>query len=456
MNAAPTQRSTPGDSSWFTHDRFGMFIHWGLYAMGARHEWQQNVEAIAPDDYAARYLGRFDPDLYDPEVWAAAAAGAGMKYMVVVAKHQEGFCLWDSALTDYKAPNTLAGRDLLRPMLDAFRGRGLRTGLFYSLIDWHHPDFAIDFLHPLASRGDWAKLNASRDMDRYRAYIMGQIRELLTQYGPIDTLFADFTSDPASFARMATSDEFVASIQQAVDPDDPRRGKNADDYDSVALLRMIRELCPGILVNDRLGLEDGWDIKTPEQTIPARWPMINGEHALWETCQTFGARWGYARDEGDWKSVEQLVTMLIDVVGKGGNLLLNVGPTGRGEFDERVLDRLRGVGAWTLRHGRAIYGCTQPPADLLAAVPNGMKATYSPSTNRLYLHVLHWTSQPFVVPGLGDRVEYAQLLHDGSELRPPTDRLSQLHAPDPSALWLAGPVTKPSVAVPVIELFLRS
>jgi len=135
---------THGDTSWFTHDRFGMFIHWGLYALGARHEWLQNHEKIPVEEYERRYFKHFDPDLYDPQLWADAAANAGMKYFVITTKHHEGFCLWDTKYTDYKATNTPAKRDLLKPMVEAFRKRNLRVGLYHSLLDWHHPQMIID------------------------------------------------------------------------------------------------------------------------------------------------------------------------------------------------------------------------------------------------------------------------------------------------------------------------
>ena len=146
-------RPTTGDSEWFVHDRFGMFIHWGLYALPARHEWIRNYEQIGDEDYV-KYFEHFDPDLYDPDRWAELAAGAGMKYFVITTKHHEGFCLWDSKLTDYKAPNTPAGRDLLHPMVDAFRQQNMRVGLYHSLIDWHHPEFPIDEIHPLRNHPD--------------------------------------------------------------------------------------------------------------------------------------------------------------------------------------------------------------------------------------------------------------------------------------------------------------
>ena len=140
-------KKTPGNTEWFVHDRFGMFIHWGLYSMPARHEWIKSREKITEEHYD-QYFSHFDPDLYDPGEWARQAKAAGMKYAVFTAKHHEGFCMFDSRYTDYKCTNTPAGRDLVREFVDAFRAQGLRVGFYYSLIDWHHPDFTIDMIHP--------------------------------------------------------------------------------------------------------------------------------------------------------------------------------------------------------------------------------------------------------------------------------------------------------------------
>ena len=310
-------RPSPGDTSWFVHDRFGMFIHWGLYALPARHEWVKNKEEI-PDEVYQRYFDRFDPDLYDPAVWADAAAGAGMRYFVVTTKHHEGFCLWDSALTDYKATRTPYGKDLLHPMVDAFRSRGMRVGFYHSLIDWHHPDFVIDDVHSERNHPEREAMNRTRDQGRYIRYLHGQVRELLTQFGRVDVLWCDFSY--------------------------PGRGKGRDEWDSPRLYRTIRELQPQVLLNDRMDLDDGWDIKTPEQWQPQGWIEVDGMPVTWEACQTFSGSWGYHRDESSWKSVGQLIRMLCDTVSKGGNLLLNVGPTGRGELDQRALERLRGNG----------------------------------------------------------------------------------------------------------------
>ena len=153
-----TPAPTAGNTEWFVHDRFGMFIHWGLYALAARHEWVKSHERSTTSTYQ-QYFEHFDPDLYDPRAWAAAAKAAGMKYVVLTAKHHEGFCLWDTQQTDYKATNTPYGKDLLEPFVEAFRAEGLRVGFYYSLIDWHHPDFPIDVCHPLRDREDVAELN---------------------------------------------------------------------------------------------------------------------------------------------------------------------------------------------------------------------------------------------------------------------------------------------------------
>ncbi len=429
-------RPTVGDTSWFVEDRFGLFIHWGLYALGARHEWLKHREEIPTEVYDARYFTRFDPDLYDPGLWAQAAADAGMKYFVVTTKHHEGFCLWDTKLTDYKAPNTPAGRDLLRPMVEAFRARGLKIGFYYSVIDWHHPHYVLDpHIGPYRNHPDRAKMNKGRDQAKYAAYVHGQIRELLTQYGQVDVLFYDFSY-----------------------PKPDGSGKGRDDWQSETLLALTRELMPNIIVNDRLDLMDvpgGWDIKTPEQFMPRRWVEVNGQRVVWETCQTFSGSWGYHRDETTWKSVGQLLRMLIEVVSKGGNLLLNVGPTARGEFDARALDRLAGMGRWMKRCGRSIYGCTAAPARFKR--PQDCRLTYNPDTKRLYVHVFAWPFRHLHLDGFAGRVEYAQLLHDASEIKfsQPNPHMQSIEGKDTKTITLELPVVKPDVEVPVVELFLK-
>jgi alpha-L-fucosidase len=423
-------RTMKGDTSWFTHDRFGMFIHWGLYALGARHEWLKHNEQI-PDEVYQKYFKHFDPDLYDPDVWAAAAEGAGMKYFVITTKHHEGFTLWDSALTDYKATNTPAGRDLLHPMVDAFRAHNLKVGFYHSLIDWHHPDYIIDpQIGPYRNAENREALNAGRDQARYAAYLHGQVRELLTQFGKIDVMWFDFSYPPH---------------------------KGRDDWKSDELLRLVRELQPHIILDDRLDIPYGFDIKTPEQIQPREWVKVDGQPVVWEACQTFSGSWGYHRDETSWKSEEQLIQMLVDTVSKGGNLLLNVGPTGRGEFDARALDRLQAMGTWMKRHNRSIYGCTAAPEEF--ATPQDCRLTYNPAKKRLYVHVFAWPFMHLHLDGFAGKVEYAQLLNDASEVQM---EMGGLYAHQPGAsvegrntLTLTLPIQKPDVTVPVIELFLK-
>jgi len=402
---------------WLVHDRFGLFIHWGLYAMPGRHEWVKNRERI-PDATYQRYFERFDPDLYDPAAWARAAKDAGMKYMVITSKHHEGFCLWDSQLTDYKAPNTPARRDLLRPMLDAFRAEGLKVGLYHSLIDWHHPDFPVDGLHPQRDDMAFREREQGRDVRKYAEYLHGQVRELLTGYGRIDYMWFDF-SYPGSDWGWA-------------------KGKGREDWQSERLEALVRELQPHILINDRLDLGRG--IRTPEQYQPRR--SKPGEFKLWEACQTMNGSWGYDRDNLDWKPVDLLVRMLVDSVSKGGNLLLNVGPTARGAFDPRSLDRLEGLGRWTHVHGRSVYGCGisefVPPDD----------CRYTQHGDRLYLHIFAWPFKNLHLEGLAGKVAYAQLLNDASEVRCRENAVE-------GVVTLDLPVQRPDVAVPVVELFLN-
>jgi alpha-L-fucosidase len=436
--AAQLPAETPAEKearlAWWTEARFGMFIHWGLYAQAARHEWVKKRERLTDADYQ-KYFELFDPDLFDPQEWARQAKRAGMKYAVITAKHHEGFCLFDSTFTDYKATRTPARRDLLKAWVDAFRAEGLRVGFYYSLIDWHHPSYTIDRNHPqsAATDAEYEKLNAGRDMAVYRKYLKDQVRELLTNYGKIDVIWLDY-SFPGT------------------------QGKGRQDWDSINLLKMVRELQPGIIVNDRLDLGDvpgGWDFKTPEQFKPAEWVKADGVRVPWETCQTFSGSWGYYRDETSWKDSRQLIELLIDSVSKGGNLLMNVGPTARGTFDSRALDRLGAFGRWMQVNGRSIYGCTQPP-DAFKAPANTL-LTYNPKARRLYLHVLAWPMGEIVLPGYAGRVTYAQLLHDGSEVRMSARKETTWISEEARAgdLVLRLPILKPDVEIPVIELFVK-
>jgi len=411
-------------AAWWLEARLGLFIHWGIYALPARHEWVKSREQLT-DEHYQRYFDHFDPDLYDPAQWARAAKAAGMRYFVITTKHHDGFCLWDSALTDYKVTKTPWGRDLIRPMLEAFRGEGLRVGLYHSVIDWHHPEFPIDGHHP--QRG--STTTGDRDISKYRRYLHGQVRELLTGFGKLDYLFFDFTY-----------------------PDLPGGGKSAADWGSGELLAMVRELQPDAIVNDRLGIPG--DFVTPEQYQPAGPMQRDGAPVLWEACQTLNGSWGYDRDNLHYKTPDMVARMLVDGVSKNGNLLLNVGPTARGQLDPRAVDILSRLGDWMSVHGRSVYGCGSsefsPPPD----------CRYTQRDDRLYLHLFAWPYRHVHLAGLADRVSYAQLLNDGSEVtmqvidskrRAQNVRMGGL--PD-GTLTLDLPTLRPPVLVPVIELFL--
>jgi len=412
---------------WWTDARFGMFIHWGLYALPARHEWVKNAERLTNDQYQ-KYFEMFNPDMYDPHEWAKMAKAAGMKYVVLTAKHHEGFCLFDSKYTDYKSTNTPIGKDLIKEYVEAFRAEGLKVGFYYSLIDWHHPDYTIDRVHPQRQESDTAytRLNKGKDMNKYRQYMKNQVTELLSNYGEISVIWFDF-----SFPG--------------------KNGKGHEDWDSENLLKLARKLQPGIIVDDRLDLsnvEGGWDFISPEQYKVAKWPELNGKRVPWETCQTFSGSWGYYRDENTWKSPAQLIELLVESVSKGGNLLLNVGPTARGVFDSRAQDRLTAMGKWMKYNGKSVYGCTEAPAGFTA--PANTLLTYNPVTKKLYMHLLSYPMGSLYLKDMGDKVKYVQFLHDASEIsfRAGTNETK-------NDLTLSLPVLKPDVEIPVLEVFLK-
>lgn len=416
--------------AWFAHDRFGLFIHFGLYSMLARHEWVMTHERTSPEEYE-KNAAFFDPDLFDATATAKAAKAAGMRYAVLTAKHHEGFAMFDTALNDYNAVKTF-GRDIVREYVEAFRAEGLKVGLYFSLIDWHHPDFTIDYHHPLRDRADARDLNAARDMGRYREFLHGQVRELLTGYGEIDYLFFDFTY---------------------VEDRDGWAGKTPEDWDSEGLLAMCRELQPNAIVNDRLWIAG--DLVTPEQYQPDAPMLRDGKEVMWEACQTLNGAWGYDRDNLDIKSPDLLLRMLVDTVSKNGNLLLNIGPDGRGAIAPRDQASLAAIGEWMRLHERSVVGAG--PSKFPA--PSGTVLTQN--GDRLYLHLLTWPFGHIHLHDLADRVAFARFLHDGSEVR--TSRIDpdqQAWNTEPGGqpagtLTVHLPTLRPDVAIPVIELLLH-
>jgi len=397
---------------WWSDARFGMFIHWGIYSQAAREAWVKYCEYMSEEEYS-KYFKYFNPDLYNPKEWAKQAKAAGMKYVVLTTKHHDGFCLWDSEYTDYNSMNTPVGKDLVKEFVDAFRAEGIRIGFYYSLIDWHHPDFLYSGGQPQIVDGkSYEEMNKGRDEARYAQYMKDQVTELLTNYGKIDIIWFDFSYN------------------------------EHPDWDSEGMLKLVRTLQPEIIVNDRLDLNDvwgGWDFFSPEQFMKDKCWEWQGKKVHWETCQTFSGAWGYFRDETTWKSSAQLIELLIETVSKSGNILLNVGPTARGEFDYRAKDRLNAIGEWMHFNSRAIYGCGEAPEGFNA--PANSRLTYNPKTNRLYISLLDYPLSRINADFM-DKVEYAQFLHDASEIKF-----------DEKGFIL--PVLKPNTEIPVIEVYLR-
>ncbi len=437
-------KKTIGDTSWLLEDKFGMFIHFGLYSLPARHEWIKTMEKIKDEKYD-KYFNLFNPDLLDVKEWARKAREAGMKYAVLTTKHHEGFCLFDSKYTDYKVTNTPYGKDIVKEYVEAFRAEGLKIGLYYSLIDWHHPHFPIDVIHPLRDDPMAEEMDKGRDMKIYAEYMRNQVTELLTQYGKIDALWFDFSypnPDPVE----------ILSFDKANPPPDPNPkpwmqydgGKGKDQWEAEKMMALVRSLAPDIVVNNRLGIEG--DTRTPEQIMLNDWPKdeVTGEYVVWESCHTFSGSWGYFRDETTWKSPEMLINLLVKNVSKGGSLLMNVGPTPRGVFDERADNALNAYAKWMKYNSRSIYGCTMAEPEFIA--PEGARLTQSIDGKRLYVHLVEYPFKRFVLKDMKGKVNYAQFLHDGSEIL--------YTETDTGEVIFHLPVVKPNVISPVVEIIL--
>lgn len=384
-------------TQWFRDARFGMFIHFGLYAIPARGEWVRSDERLSSEAYQP-FFAEFNPVRFDPRSWARAARAAGMKYAVMTAKHHDGFCLFDSKLTDYKATNTKCGRDLVREYVEAFRAEGLKVGLYYSLIDWHHADFPAytDRHHPL--RGNEAVRNQAHDFDRYLTYMHGQVREICTNYGQLDILWFDFAYDDMT----------------------------GEKWRATELVKIVRSLQPGVIIDNRLEASgEGYgsiksrepsiyagDFASPEQIIPAEGVTSDdGRPIPWEACITMNNHWGYCAADHDYKSPKLIIRKLVECVSKNGNLLLNVGPNALGEIPAESLAVLRTVGDWMERNGDSIHGCGR------AALPKPEWGYYTQNGARLYAHIFDGNVGPLPLIGLCGLAQRARLLADGSELK---------------------------------------
>lgn len=382
---------------WFQEARFGMFIHWGLYAITGRDMWYYSTEEI-DKDYYERLFPRFNPVDYNPVEWAKIAGRVGMKYAVLVTKHHDGFCLWDSKYTDFKATNTPCRKDLLRPWLDAYRAEGMKVGVYYSLIDWHHPDFTVDYLHPQRARAD--ELNRNRDFSRYIRYLHDQVRELMTDYGEIDIFWPDFS---------------YGSQKETGLP-----GKQAADWDSFRLKAMIEELQPGILINNRMGIpgEMKSDFLTPEQNIPEKdISGVDTDAPMWETCETIGASWGYGRGDLALKSAKLLVRHLVTCVSNNGNLLLNVGPTPRGRIQPEFVERLDEIGEWLELNGESIYGAGSAGCKMHQTFCPMLNVASTQKDKNIYLHCFdEYPPFDIIIEDLGGKISYVELVSDKTEI----------------------------------------
>jgi len=420
---------------WFTHARFGLFIHWGVYAIPARGEWYRS-HAQLPQEAYDPYLQEFNPTEYDPAAWARAAKRAGMQYAVLTTKHHDGFCLFDSALTDYKATNTPAGRDLVQEYVDAFRAEGIKIGFYHSLIDWKHPGYPAwqDQTHP--QRNDPAYENHPHDFDSYITYLHGQVRELLTNYGKIDIMWFDYSYE----------------------------GMASETWKAADLVKMIRTLQPDIIINDRLERTSFSTLKTaqpeyfagdfisPEQLLPPEGVFDEAGHRVpWEACVTMNQHWGYVNQPGGYKTPRMLVRKLIECVSKGGNLLLNVGPDAKGRFPAQSLATLQEIGDWMEQNNAAIYGCgyagiTKPDFGRVTRSENG-------AGNKIYFHV---TEPPIGLVSLTgipvENVAKVRSLADGSELRIVNDFRNR-HYKD--VTFVHSPHTDDTYPAYVIEVTLR-
>ena len=374
-----TEQQRDARMAWWREARFGLFIHWGVYAVPAgTHkgeqienigEWIMHYGRIPVAEYQ-QYAKQFNPVKYDPEAWVRMAKDAGMKYIVITAKHHDGFAMFDTAASDWDIVDaTPYGKDVLKPLAEAARKHGIKLGFYYSQ--------AQDWVHPGGSFWDGEGWDPAQEgsMDDYlRDIAVPQVRELFTNYGEVSILWWDTPIDMT-----------------------PERA---------AMFDGLVDLQPGIIVNNRLLYGHDGDLRTPEQNVPP-----TGLDYDWEACMTMNTTWGYKSYDDDWKSSEQLIRNLVDAASKGGNYLLNVGPMANGEIPQPSIDRLKDVGEWMSVNSSSIHGTTASPFTRLKW-GRATKQEY-PNATDLFLHVFDWPEDGLLrVDGLRSEVSGAYFMAD--------------------------------------------
>jgi alpha-L-fucosidase len=381
-NETPEQRNARLE--WWRAARFGMFIHWGVYAVpagthngtkvGGIGEWIMCHGKIPVAEYQ-KYAAQFNPVKYDPEAWVKLAKEAGMKYIVITSKHHDGFALFDSKVSKWDVVDaTPYGKDLLKPLADACKKHGIKLGFYYSQAqDWCQGGSACS--------GYWDPAAQNTGMDAYLKNIaVPQVEEILSNYGDIAVLWWDTPCDM--------------------------------NKERAQMFETVMSQHPGIITNNRLGGGYPGDSETPEQHIPA----TGYKDRDWETCMTMNDTWGFKSYDDNWKSTQTLLRNLIDIASKGGNYLLNVGPTAEGEIPQPSIERLKEVGAWMKVNGESIYGTTASPFAKLEWGRCTKKVTAKGTT--LYLHVFTWPQDgKLLLPGLKSDVKNAYLLANSAALK---------------------------------------
>jgi len=369
MNLEEYQQQTaatrPERMRWWHDARFGMFVHWGLYAQLGRHEWVMNRERIPLAEYE-KLADTWQPKERPAREWARLAKQAGMNYMVMTTKHHEGFCLWDTAQTDYNAVKHGPKRDLVREYVEACHEFGLKIGFYYSLMDWHHSDGAICAQDESARR-------------RFLDFTQGCVRELCSNYGKIDILWYD-VSWPL---------------------------ESAERWESLKMNQMARQLQPHIIIDNRSWLEE--DFGTPEEHVTAE-----KEGRAWEACMTFNGSWGYMPISPDWRSTREVINLLNTATAGGGNLLLNIGPAPDGSAPPEAVERLTAVGQWIAPNRQAIYGPVDRTQGRMEWLPTG---GWTLKGNTGYFWCTRWPGSELAIGGLKTRLIKASLLATGQPLR---------------------------------------